>query len=62
MTCPRCGSSGRGSTARRATPEGECKGYLRGGYKRIIDTLAAKLRTKGVLIQTDTAIESIEPR
>lgn len=40
--------------------KGECKGYLRGGYKRIIDTLAAKLRTKGVLIQTDTAIESID--
>ena len=40
--------------------KGEVKGYLRGGYKRIIDEFANHLRSKDVAIRMNTPIKSID--
>lgn len=40
--------------------KGECKGYIRGGYKRIVDTLEAKLRTLGVDIRLGEPVVAVD--
>ncbi len=40
--------------------KGEVKGYIRGGYKRITDTLAAKLRELGVDLRLNQPIAQID--
>lgn len=40
--------------------KGEVKGYLRGGYKRITDTLAARLAELGVDLRLNQAIASVD--
>jgi protoporphyrinogen oxidase len=40
--------------------KGERKGYIRGGYKRVIDTLERRLLDLGVKIEKGQAIEAIE--
>ncbi len=40
--------------------KGEVKGYMRGGYKRIIDTCAARLRELGVTIRLNEKIQRID--
>lgn len=40
--------------------KGEVKGYLRGGYKRIIDTLADKLRQLGVHLHLNQTVQTID--
>jgi protoporphyrinogen oxidase len=40
--------------------KGECKGYIRGGYKRITDTFAIKLKELGVDLRLNTPIDQID--
>ncbi len=40
--------------------KGEVKGYIRGGYKRIIDTCAARLRELGVTLRMGEKIQRID--
>lgn len=40
--------------------KGEEKGYIRGGYKRIVDTLAARLRSLGVDIRMNEPVVSVD--
>lgn len=40
--------------------KGECKGYIRGGYKRIIDTLESKLRALGVEIRLGEPVVAVD--
>lgn len=40
--------------------DGEVKGYLRGGYKRIIDTLADRLRSLGAEIRLNESVTCVD--
>ena len=40
--------------------KGECKGYIRGGYKRIIDTLVQKLFAAGVDLRIGQPVVSVD--
>lgn len=40
--------------------DGETKGYIQGGYKRIIDTLAQRLRDLGVEIRLNEQIQNVD--
>lgn len=40
--------------------KGECKGYIQGGYKRIIDAFVKTLATLGVSIRLQSPVEAVE--